>query len=337
MADTLTKTENIVFGRGVLYFAPFDDNDVPMGERDLGETPGFSITAESERFKKYSSRSGISTLILDQLIRVDLSGKIAVDDMSAENQALFIAGNVQTKTQSASPVTNERIYYAISDRYYQLGASDSNPSGVRGVSSVTIGLYELVNAVARTNSQAYALGDIFKSGSNVFLVTTAGTTAGSAPSYTTTAVGDSTVDGTATVKFLGTTSNYTVDTHYALDTVQARIGIVPDANLGLACDLYFAVTGDYLSLNAGYTPDANSRLQIVTTGAANTRGQLRFKAANAVGKNRDLFIASCSLQPSGESQFITAGETQAFELEVGVNSKADTIPQIIIDGRPADF
>lgn len=337
MAESLTKTENLVFGRGVLYFTPFDANGRLMGERDLGETPGFSITVESERFKKKSARTGISKTILDTLISVDLSGKIGIDDMSLDNQALFLAGSRQTVTQAATPITNERHYNAQSDRYYQLGASDSNPGGVRDVSSVTVGLYELVNAVARANSTAYVVGDIFKSSTNVFLVTTAGTTAGSAPSYTTAAVGDATTDGTAVVKYLGTTSNYTVDTHYALNTTMGRIGIVDGANLGLACDLYTEVTGEYLSLNVGYTPAANSRHQVVTTGAANTTGQLRYIADNAVGKNRDLLIPSCSLQPSGESQFITAGDTQAFELEIGVNSKADTIPQIIIDGRPVDF
>lgn len=337
MAESLTKTENLVFGRGVLYFTPFDANGRLMGERDLGETPGFSIAVKSERFVKKSARSGIAKTILDTLISVDLSGKITIDDMSLDNQALFLAGSRQTVDQSATPITNERHYNAQSDRYYQLGASDSNPGGVRSVSSVTVGLYELANATARANSTNYALGDIFKSATDVFLVTTAGQTAGSAPTFNKAAIGDATTDGTAVVKYLGTTGNYTVDTDYSLNSTMARVGIVDGASLGLACDLYTEVADGYLSLNIGYTPAANSRHQVVTTGASNTTGQLRFIADNAVGKNRDLLIPSCSLQPSGESQFITAGETQAFELEIGVNSKADTIPQIIIDGRPVDF
>lgn len=330
----LTKTENYVFGRGVCYFAPFDDDGRPMGERDMGNAPGVALTIESEKADHFSSRSGLRKKDLSVTISVAFTGKVTVEDMSPENQAIVIAGTTRTISQTATPVTNERIYNAQSGREYQLGATEGNPSGVRGVSSVTVGLYELVNAAARTNTTPYVEGDIFKSTTNVFIVTAGGTTAGSAPTFNTAAVGDSTTDGGATVKFIGTTSSYTVSTDYQLSSESARIGIKPGAALGAACDLFYSTKGSYPSLNVGYTPAANSRQQIVSTGAASIAGQFRFIADNAVGDNRDLFISSCTISASGDLTFITENEAASVELELGVNERDSSTPQIIIDGRP---
>ena len=88
-----------------------------------------------------------------------------------------ISGSRSTVTQAATPIANERIYNAQSGREYQLGASTTHPAGVRNVSSVTVSLYELENAVARVDSTPYVAGDIYKSTTNVFLVTASGTSA----------------------------------------------------------------------------------------------------------------------------------------------------------------
>jgi len=332
--NKLTKSENYTFGRGVIVVAILDALGRPRGERDLGNTPGFTISVSTDRFTHTSSRSGQAKTDLDIPVATKLSGKIDIEDMSPENQALFLAGSVGTVTQAANPVTNERIYNLESDRYYQLGVSTQNPTGVRGVSAVTLKVYELLNAVARVNTTAYAKGDIFKSTTNVFIVTVAGTTAGSAPSFDTTAVGNTTTDGTATVAFIGTTSAYTVTTDYLLSTDAARFGVVAGSNLGKACDLAIA-NGVYLSANVDYTPAANSRTQITSSGSGSVTAQLRFIADNATGDNRDLFIASCSLSPSGDNPFITGNDISKFSIDIGINERDSSTAQVIIDGRPA--
>lgn len=327
----LTKTENIVLGRGICYFAPFDASGVPMGERDLGEVEGLTLTIEQQTESKYSMRNAVATKLVEYVTQTDFAGSFTVADMSADNLALFLAGTKSTTTQTASAVTNERIYYAESGREYQLGAA-TNIGGVRNVSSVTVGLYELINATARANSTPYAIGDIYKSSTNVFLVTAAGTSAGSAPTYDTASVGASTTDGGATVKFLGTTSNYTVTTHYILSAASARIGIVTGANMGLACALYTSVTGEYLSLNANYTPAAETRDAMSTSGGASVEGQFRFIADNSIGTNRDCFISSCTLSTAGEIPLIGEG-TAAVQMRIGVNEKDSSTPHIKLEGR----
>lgn len=333
-----TKTENYVFGRGVLFFAQFDAAGNPMGERDLGNTPGFSINVESERYTHTSSRSGLAKTDVDRVISTTLSGSITIEDMSAENQALFIAGTVRARTQASTPVTGEVLYNIESNRQYQLGATAGNPSGVRGVGSVTLALREATTAPAIATSTAYAVGTLLKNTTNLFVVTTAGTSAGVAPTYNVAAVGDTTTDGTAVVTYLGSTTVWVNGTDYVVNAESGRLTIPATGAIAAAYDaLPLDSDGKRITLfsaTAGYTPEANSRTQVVSAGAAATSGQLRFIAENAFGDNRDLFIASVSLGASGENPFITAAEIGSFTLEVGVNERDSTTPQIIIDGRP---
>lgn len=333
-----TKSENYVFGRGILFFAPFDANGVPMGERDLGNVPGFTLSVETERYQHRSSRSGRALIDRDIPISTDISASITVEDMSADNQALFIAGEVKTRTQASTPVTGEIIHNIEPNRQYQLGATALNPTGVRGVSSVTAVIREATTAPTIATSTAYLKGTLLKNSTNLFVVTTAGTTAGSAPSYAVAAVGDATTDGTAVVKFLGSTAALVGGTDYVVSPEAGRLTIPTTGALAAA---YAALPLDdngkkigLFSLTSGYTPAANSRTQVVSTGEGSTNGQLRFVADNAEGENRDLFIASCSLGASGDNPFITEDEFSSFEVEVGVNSRDSNTPQIIIDGRP---
>lgn len=328
----LTKPENIVLGRGVCYFAPFDAAGVPLGERDLGQVEQLTLTIEQTTESYYSKRTAVATKIVEYVTQTDFAGEFTVADMSAENIAMFLAGSRSTVTQAATPVTNERIYNAQSGREYQLGASSTHPAGVRNVASVTVSLYELENAVARADSTPYVAGDIYKSTTNVFLVTAGGTSAGSAPSFVTSSVGASTTDGGATVKYLGTTGNFTVTTHYLLSAEAARVGIVAGADLALACDLYTEVTDEYLSLNVDYTPAAESRDRMVTSGGGSIAGQFRFIADNSIGTNRDTFISSCKLSTNGEIPLIGEG-TAAVTMRLGVNELDSSTPHILVEGR----
>jgi hypothetical protein len=332
--NPLTKTQNYVFGRGVAYFAEFDANGRPMGERDLGNVPGLTLNVASETAEHFSSRSGIAKKDLTVTISVAFNSTVEIEDFSAENLALFLGGSVNQITQAATPVTNEVILNLRAGREYQLGATGANPTGVRGVSAVAVRAAELTNAVARANTTAYAVGDIYKSTTDVFLVTTAGTSAGSAPAFVTTSIGAATTDGTAIVKYLGTTAAFTVTTDYLLSADAGRFGIEPAATLGQACTLYTDVTGGYLTGSVDYTPAANTRQQITSTATGSVAGQFRFVADNAKGENRDLFISSASLAPNGDLPFITGNEVAKAAFELGVNERDTSTPLVIIDGRP---
>ena len=333
MATSLSKEENYVFGSGICYFAPFDANGRPMGERDLGNVPAFTLSVKSDKYEHTSARTATRKTDLSRTISVTFSGKLTFEDMSADNLALFLAGASTSDAQSSGTVTAERIYNAEADRYYQLGMG-TDGVGVAGVSAVTVKVYEFTNASARANSTAYAVGDLFKSTTHVFVVTVAGTSAGSAPTFNTSAIGDSTTDGGATVKYVGETAAYTVDTDYSLDVDLARVGIVSGSSLGDGLALYYSVTSTYASLQVGYTKDANSRTKITSSATGSVTGQFRFVADNAAGTNRNVVISSCSLAPSGDVPFVTDKDIAKFDAEIGVNEKDSNTPLITIFGNP---
>ena len=332
----LSKTQNYVFGRGVAYFAPFDASGNPMGERDLGNVPGINLQVTSEQAEHFSSRSGIAKKDLTAVISVAFNSQIQIEDFSAENLALFLGGTAGDLAQTAGSVADENIVNLESGREYQLGTTSINPTGVRGVTSVAVRVKDFEDASARVNTTAYALGDLYTSGGNAYVVSAAGTAAGSAPTFNTVAIGDATTDGGATVKWLGATGAKSASTDYALSAESARFGVLVAGNLGLACALYYSVTGDYLTAEVDYTKDANTRGQVTSTASGSVSGQFRFIADNAKGENRDLFISSVSLAPSGDLPFITSGgDVAQATFDLGVNERDTSTPLVIVDGRPA--
>jgi len=132
-----THTNTYVMGRGRLYFDPFDANDATTGERYLGNTPGFELTIESEVVEHFNADSGVREKDDSVTIEVNRNATITCDNISNENLALFIIGDVSTVSQTGASVTDEAITVQTG-RYYQLGVSSSNPTGRRGISTVVV-------------------------------------------------------------------------------------------------------------------------------------------------------------------------------------------------------
>ena len=129
---------NIVLGAGRIYFELENANGVLAGgERYIAETPGFSITVTPEVLEDWSSDGRIAEKLLDITTQVNRGGTLTVKDVEIQNIALFVAGAKSTVTQASTPVVDE-ARTAYLDRWIQLGASLSNPGGVRNVSSVVI-------------------------------------------------------------------------------------------------------------------------------------------------------------------------------------------------------
>lgn len=331
--NIITKEEKYIFASGIPYFAPFDSTgSAYLGERDLGNCPVVNIDVASEVYKHNTSRTANRQQDFTQVLSVSFNAKLDCEDISSENVAFLFAGSKNTITQASGNVTGERIKNMEALREYQLGETSSNPGGVRGVSSVTVKLWEASNAATRVNSTLYTVGSVFKSGSNAFVVTAEGTTAGAAPAFATAAIGDATTDGTATVKWVGNTTAYTVTTDYLLSPASGRIATPAGGKPALAAAVMPA--GFYLSFSVDYTTDANTREQIVTTSAGTIKGKFRFISDNGDGKNRDVLIPSCSLSVSGQFPLVTGKEIAKLTFDLGVNERDTNTPQIIIDGRP---
>ena len=123
--------------RGTTFFDPVDDNGQRTGEIDLGNCPGVTVTIDSEKAEHYTSRTAAGEKDRSITTRINRTGKLTCDNVSMPNYALWLAGTQQLITQDATPVVNE-LRTVRPGRFYQLGANDANPLGVRDVTAVTV-------------------------------------------------------------------------------------------------------------------------------------------------------------------------------------------------------
>lgn len=136
--------KNYTLGRGRVLFDRFDKNAVITaatrgdGERYLGNTPSFSTTSASENLEHYDSDSGVKTKDDSVQLSLNRTGKFECDNVDAENVALFFLGDADTLTQAAATGVVETFTAAKRGRFYQLGFSEANPSGVRKVANVVV-------------------------------------------------------------------------------------------------------------------------------------------------------------------------------------------------------
>ena len=131
------ETNQYLIPRGRVYFDPYDANEQLTGEIALGNCPGVSLSISTEKKDHFSSESGLRQKDGSWVIQVDRTGKLSCDNFSARNAALWLAGTNERKTQAATPVTGE-LRDVLPGRQYQLGATPTNPLGVRNVTAITV-------------------------------------------------------------------------------------------------------------------------------------------------------------------------------------------------------
>ncbi|MDH1271299.1 hypothetical protein N5C81_27255, partial [Rhizobium pusense] len=133
------QSRNLTVPRGTALFAKYKPGtQIPGPFRELGNTPEFTLTPEVETMPHYSSRVGFRTLDEEVPIESTLNGSVTTDDMKAENAAYFFMSEVTTVTVTASSNVEETFEEVKAGDLYQLGFSDTNPSGARKVTTVVI-------------------------------------------------------------------------------------------------------------------------------------------------------------------------------------------------------
>lgn len=141
-------------GRGRIYFDAFlAGTRTKTGERYFGNTPSFSLTMESETLDHFDSDGGVRVKDDSVLLELNRTGTFTTDNIDPENVALFLLGTSSVLAQTGATVVDEPIADVKKDRYYQIGVSAGNPSGVRGISAVTVE----VGAVAKTLNTDYTV------------------------------------------------------------------------------------------------------------------------------------------------------------------------------------
>lgn len=135
--------KNYTLGRGKLFFDPYpagaNINAATMGEgeRYFGNTPELSFTTSTENLDHYDSDAGVKTKDDSVQLSTDRSGSFTTDNIVGENIALLIGGATEMVAQAAAVAVVDE-FTVKRGRFYQLGASESNPSGARMVSNVVV-------------------------------------------------------------------------------------------------------------------------------------------------------------------------------------------------------
>lgn len=130
---------NYTLGRGKVYFSRFiAGTQTPEGYRYVGNTPEFNLTIEQETLDHFSSDAGIREKDESVPLEVTRQGTMIMDDIQAENVALFFFGSASTITQSSTPGQSDTSITAKLGKTFQIGRTASKPDGVRAISNVTV-------------------------------------------------------------------------------------------------------------------------------------------------------------------------------------------------------
>lgn len=323
MPTIASTTKQRQLAGGKLFFDLFNAAGQKTGERYLGATPGFTVAIKSDKIQSYAAENGIRELDDETITSITRTGKITVRQISLENLALFFAAQSSVQAQLAGAVTGEDVW-VLPDRFYQLGATVANPSGVRNVTSVTVTASAAI--AAWQSSHAYALGAHVKPAATplyAYQAITAGTSGASAPTWPTT-VGDVVTDGGVSWVCIGILAPV-LDTDYTVDTARARVYTLPGARVSSQYPMPWAL---------GYTKTAASRDQLKTGGLTSNSGALRFEAHNIKGNNRDLYGANVLLAPSGDIVFKDDSPKYGeLSFEISFSDGLNGEPALIIDGQ----
>ena len=111
---------NILLGRGKVYFDRFDSSGNKTGELFIGNCPTFEITPTPEDIKKYSSADKAAGLIASDVIRTTLSLRVVGDEFTKENLAMALFGDTSTLSQSGGVQPGIDILNVLQGRYYAL-------------------------------------------------------------------------------------------------------------------------------------------------------------------------------------------------------------------------
>ncbi len=131
-------SNNLVLGRGKVYFDRFaTGTQNKTGERYLGSTSAFSISAETQELDHFSSEEGLQVKDESVTLRIDYSGALTMENMDKENTALFFFGTAEDATIAGAAGQQDALT-ALQGMFYQLGMTAAKPEGVENVTGVTV-------------------------------------------------------------------------------------------------------------------------------------------------------------------------------------------------------
>lgn len=127
---------NYTLGRGEIHFSRFiPGTQTPEGYRYIGNTPEVNLTIEEEKLDHFSSDRGIREKDDSISLEVNRTGSLITDNIHPENIALFFFGEASVVATTGSSVVGEAHNDVKQGYSVQLGQTNTNPVGARGISN----------------------------------------------------------------------------------------------------------------------------------------------------------------------------------------------------------
>lgn len=184
-------------GQGKFYAADRNALGKPTGFTRLGNVPSMEISVEITKFEHKESESGNRAIDLTIVQEKKGTFTMTLENLSIPNLALAFWGT--NSSSSGAAVVDEEVTV-----YVGFWAPTANPNWNAAITPV-VSSRDGATASTWAATTAYALGDYVvdvAAGGRYWKATTAGTSAGSEPTWTTTA-GATVVDGTVTWTDMG--------------------------------------------------------------------------------------------------------------------------------------
>ena len=136
MPGQVENANNVMLGRGKVYFDRMDSDGNLTGEIFLGNCPSFEITPSAEEIKLYSSASASADLLCSDVLRTTLALRINGSEFSKENVAMALFGESSSLEQTGDDVVAEVLctLNSLQGRYFKLAYRDISVVTVKGAS-----------------------------------------------------------------------------------------------------------------------------------------------------------------------------------------------------------
>lgn len=250
-------------GKGKIFLALYTTpgNLQPIGNAAEYE---YTVSEKTETLPDYQSASGG---IAEQDSQIDeVNFKLTAYQLNPTNLAIALRGGVVSVATGSVAAETHTVYPGA------LCLFDNLPDISQSI------VVSRTTTTARVNSTAYAVGNIMKSGTHIYVCKTAGTSAGSPPSFNTD--GTDTTDGTVVWADTGLAT-----TAVTTDWLLVSGGIVVNKTTGA---FKWSVSGEPVSV--AYTRNPADVVEALTTSALIYK--LVFAGLNAVDGGRPVVLTA---------------------------------------------
>ncbi len=112
--------------------------DVNSGFYRFLHSPTFQIAIENEEAEEFSAEGGVDSLIDSQITSTSITGSMTTKDITLLGLKWFLQASEATRSQESATAATMVLPTVQKDRYYKLGVTSSLPTGVRGITNVSI-------------------------------------------------------------------------------------------------------------------------------------------------------------------------------------------------------